>query len=127
MAPTIAMESTVVIPETDSDACPPNPIIGKHQREVEGNPSDLILPPESSGSYEVDESVKACGFGSYFRLDTLLIAKTSQLSQSRERSSSTPSTMARRHGERLQKYSSNYPEEKKLDTSSRSEQPTQRG
>ncbi len=111
------MESTVGIPETEIDACPANLIIGKHQREVEGTSSDPILPLEPSGSYEVDESVKACGFGSYFGLDTLLIAKPSQLSQSGERNSSTPSTMERRHGERLQKYSSNYPEEKKQDTS----------
>ena len=126
MAPTMAMESTVVSPETGIDACPANPILGKHQREVEGIPSDLILPPEPSGSYEVDESVKACGFGSYCWLDALLIAKTSQLSQSKEQNSSTPSTMARRCGERLQNYSSNYREEKKQNTFSRSEQPAQR-
>ena len=58
------MASTVVISETEIDAFAANLIIDKHQREVKETPSDPILPPEPSGSYEVDESVKACGFRS---------------------------------------------------------------
>ncbi|KAI9696262.1 MAG: hypothetical protein M1836_005815 [Candelina mexicana] len=34
--------------------------IGKEQGETEETPSDPILPPEPSGNYEVDESVRAC-------------------------------------------------------------------
>ena len=55
-ATAIAMASTVVISETDIDNLPANLVVDKHQREVKETPSE-ILPPEPSGSYEVDESV----------------------------------------------------------------------
>lgn len=51
------MASTVVFSETEIDGFPANLIVDKHQREVKETPTDPILPPEPSGSYEVDESV----------------------------------------------------------------------
>ena len=46
----------MVASETEIDNLPANLIVDKHQREVKETPSE-ILPPEPSGSYEVDESV----------------------------------------------------------------------
>ena len=38
--------------------------IDEAPREVEQTPSEPILPPQLSGNYNVDESVKACEVGS---------------------------------------------------------------
>ena len=39
------------VPDIETDGAP---------RETEQTPSDLILPPQPSGNYDVDESVRAC-------------------------------------------------------------------
>ena len=38
--------------------------IGKAQRDAEQTPSEPFLPPQPSGTYEVDESVRSCRVGS---------------------------------------------------------------
>lgn len=54
MASTIVMRGTEV---TDSIS---NIKIGEAQLEAEQTPSEPILPPQPSGNYDVDESVRAC-------------------------------------------------------------------
>lgn len=46
--------------------------IGAAQREAEQTPSEPILPPQPKGSYDVDESVKACEAGLSSGARTLL-------------------------------------------------------
>lgn len=36
--------------------------ISENHRKLEQTPSETILPPQPSGSYDVDESVRACEF-----------------------------------------------------------------
>ena len=37
--------------------------VGEAHQDVEQTSSESILPPQSSGNYEVDESVRGCRFG----------------------------------------------------------------
>lgn len=46
--------------------------IGEAQREVEQTPSEPIFPPQPSGNYDVDESVRACEIGMSTVARTLL-------------------------------------------------------
>ncbi len=48
--------------------------ISEAQREVEQTPSEPILPPQPSGNYDVDESVRACKVEFTCVASTLLIA-----------------------------------------------------
>lgn len=62
------MVPPVVISEREMDGGPGNLAAGKHQGELKNTPSHPTLPSEHDRSYELDESVKACGFVSLFGL-----------------------------------------------------------
>jgi len=57
------MAAILTLSETEVPDSASNIQIGEAQRKLEQTPSDPILPPQPSGSYEVDESVRACESG----------------------------------------------------------------
>lgn len=52
--------STLVMPETEITNSISNVKISAAPQEAEQTPSEPILPPQPSGKYHVDESVRAC-------------------------------------------------------------------
>ena len=56
----LAKGSTTRVSKTNVTDSIFNMKISETQREFEGTPSEPILPPQPSGEFEVDESVRAC-------------------------------------------------------------------
>lgn len=54
------MASTTAVLGTEVTESISNIKISETQRQAEQTPSDPILPPQPSGKYNVDESVRAC-------------------------------------------------------------------
>lgn len=63
----------MMMSETEAVNAISNIKIGAAQRDAEQTPTEPILPPQPKGSYDVDESVKACEVGLSSGARTLLI------------------------------------------------------